>query len=113
MVVKYQLVFAKIESSFAKIFNSNRQRNKRMQARAFSTIRMHAITKTKELSYKSHLIYMKLQDSLVRKVCETFIKNRGQTAALRGAFFKWKNVSVMTTLMDKFKLQLQKDKNEL
>ena len=95
MVVKYQLVFAKIESSFTRIFNSNRQRNKRMQAQAFSKIRMHAVTKTNELSYKSHLIYMKLQDSLVRKVCETYLKNRGQTAAIRGAFFKWKNQSVM------------------
>jgi hypothetical protein len=95
MVVKYQLVFAKIESAFTRIFNSNRQRNKRMQFKAFSKIRMHATSRTNEFSYKSHLIYMKMQDSLVRKVLETYIKNRGQTAALRGAFFNWKNRSVM------------------
>ena len=71
-----------------------------MMANALHRIRLHSITKNNDLSYKSHLIYMKLQESLVRKVLETYVKNRGQTAAMRGAFFKWKQNSVMAQLFD-------------
>jgi len=76
MVAKYQLVFAKMESSFYRIFNSNRVRKNRHLSQAFNKMRSHALTSSKQINYKAHFVYLKLNHALLRSVVNTYERNR-------------------------------------
>lgn len=88
MVAKYQLVFAKMESSFYRIFNSNRLRKSKQLSEAFNAMKSHALSHNKQINYKAHFVYLKLNNTLLRNVCSTYARNR--ESVLAKAFAKLK-----------------------
>jgi len=68
MMTKYQLVFAKIECQVNKVLASNKLRELRFCHKAFASMKSNAQVKTNELNYRSHIIKLKLDGTLVKRL---------------------------------------------
>jgi hypothetical protein len=64
MMTKYQLVFVRMETQFAKIFNSNKLRDLRKMQRLFMKFRMFSDYDRLLTRFKSQMMFDKLREGV-------------------------------------------------
>ena len=87
MMTKYQLVFVKMESAFAKVFNSNKLRDQKKAQSAFRKMRDNALSKRMTVGCQPEIIYGKLKKNVVSLLK---IYQRQQLIRTNQAFSRWK-----------------------
>ena len=108
MMTKYQCFFARIESSFNNILNSNRLREMRMRQKAFEKFRQNASQVNQKVHINSQIIYMRLKSNLGVKILDKYAKSRQK--ALKRAFEDWRIKSEAMRAIKRLNDYLQAEK---
>ena len=112
MMTKYQLVFVKMETAFAKIFNHNKLRDLKRQQEAFAKFKFNAINKRVDINCGSRVALENI------KYAGKFIKiyEKSQRYNMRDAFQTWKRALAVEKSIKRKKeeidLELDERKND-
>mmetsp|Transcript_836 Transcript_836/g.820 ORF Transcript_836/g.820 Transcript_836/m.820 type:complete len:281 (-) Transcript_836:19-861(-) len=88
MMTKYQLVFVKMETAFAKIFNHNKLRDLRKMQRAFTKMKDNAVQKRLDIVCGAKIALENYK--ALGKIFNKYEKN--QKLNMRDAFHTWKTL---------------------
>jgi len=108
MMTKYQLVFVKMETAFAKVFNRNKLRDLKRTQDAFSKFRYNTIANRLNINCGSRIALENLKGSA--KFLRIYEKN--QRNNIRDAFRTWKNIIIVEKSVVKKKEELDYELDE-
>jgi len=108
MMTKYQLVFVKMETAFAKVFNHNKLRELRKMQRAFSKFKKNTIQKRLNIVCGARIALENYKG--IGKVFKLYERN--QKLNMKDAFQSWKTLVISDKVIKERKQQIDSEIND-